>query len=43
MELMAPLSLVVEDGEGDGAGDGVFAAEDPRLDEDWLSSNRGRW
>ena len=34
VELMTPLSLVVEDGEGEGAGDGVAAAEEPRLEDD---------
>ena len=38
VELMTPLSLVVEDGDGEGAGDGVLAAE-----EHLLSSNRGLW
>ena len=41
VELMTPFSLVVEDGEGDGAGEGVFAAEEPRRD-DAGSSKRDR-
>ena len=51
VELMTPFSLVDElDGEGEGAGEGVLAAEEPRLDsnsepldDDPNSSNRGRW
>ena len=46
VELITPLSLVVDDGDGEGAGEGVFAAEDPRLDTDddeAMSSKRGRW
>ena len=42
VELIIPLSLILEDGEGEGAGEGVLAAEEPlRLDVD--SSNKGRW
>lgn len=33
VELIVPLSLVVEDGDGEGAGDGVLAADDPRRDK----------
>jgi len=44
VELMTPESLVVDDGDGEGAGEGVFAAEDPRLDDaDPSSSNMGLW
>lgn len=39
VELMTPLSLAVEDGEGEAAGEGVAAAEEPRLEVD--SSNKG--
>ena len=40
VELIMPLSLAVDDGDGEGAGDGVAAADDPRL-EDADSSNKG--
>lgn len=44
VELMTPLSLVDElDGDGEGAGEGVLAAEEPLLDDDDPSSSkRGR-
>ena len=42
VELITPLSLVVEeDGEGEGAGEGVAAADDPRLEPDADSSKIG--
>ena len=35
VELMTPLSLVDElDGDGEGAGEGVLAAEEPLLDDE---------
>ena len=43
VELMTPLSLVVEDGEGEGAGEGVAAADEPLLEDDADSSNSGLW
>ena len=41
VEDITPLSLAVEDGDGEAAGEGVAAAEEPLLDAD--SSNNGRW
>ena len=44
VELIIPLSLlVVEDGEGEGAGEGLLAAEEPLRLEAVDSSNKGRW
>jgi hypothetical protein len=44
VELMTPESLVVDEGDGEGAGEGVLAAEDPRLeDAEPNSSKMGRW
>jgi hypothetical protein len=41
VELMIPLSLVVDDGDGEGAGEGVAAADEPLLEDD--SSKIGLW
>ncbi len=43
VELMTPLSLAVDDGDGEGAGDGVAAADEPLLDEAEVSSKSGLW